>query len=69
MSATRFVRKSAVQEFAKSKGKWVGESFYHYLDRRIFEIMEAHIHALGPRTKLNGAEAEEHRQLMKRINA
>ena len=66
---SEFVKKSEVKKFAKLKGKWVGESYIHFLNRRITEIIDADIHALGGRRTLNASDAESRRELMKRINA
>jgi hypothetical protein len=65
---SKFIKKSEVKKHANSKGKWVGESYFSFLDRRIVEIMEADIHALGGRRTLNAGDAESRRELMKRIN-
>ena len=68
-SSVRFIKKSAVKDFVGQKGKWVSPSFYAWLDRKVHETLDRHIHNIGSRTKLTGGEAEECEQLMRRLRA
>ena len=53
-----YIVQSKVRSLAKSRGKRVSKGYIQYLERRVHDIVNAHIERLGSRVTLNAEDAE-----------
>jgi hypothetical protein len=56
--STSYIVKSMIKQYAANKGKRCSPSFIAWLNRRVIEVMDFQISALGGKVTLNGHDAE-----------